>query len=76
MKKVVIIRLNAQTRVFENTEDLGSITDFRLVENLLLRNASEEQIKDFNEFSNDKYSERITIETTENDKLWFFYIIK
>ena len=76
MKKVVIIRLNAQTRVFENTEDLGSMTDFRLVENLLLRNVSEEQIKDFNEFSNDKYSERITIETTENDKLWFFYIIK
>ena len=76
MKKVVIIRLNAQTRVFENTEDLGSMTDSHLIEKMNIRNASEEQIKDFNEFSNDKYSDRITIETTENDKLWFFYIIK
>lgn len=76
MKKVVIIRLNAQTRVFENTENLGSMSDSRLIEKMKIRNASEEQIKDFNEFSSDRYSGRIIIETTENGKLWFFYIIK
>lgn len=76
MKKIVIIRLNAQTRVFENTEEIGSATDSHIVEKLEYRGADAEQIKSFNTFSSDKFSERITIEITNGSKLWFCYIIK
>ena len=73
---LVLIRLNANTLQFENTEFHGHIMKSDLIKELEKKNVEKSVLKDYEEFLNSKYTERMTIDISNNDKLWFFYIIK
>lgn len=77
MKRLIVIRLNKTTRVFENTEEQGCYTDSHILD--LLRansNCTFAQYDELDQFNKDQYRDRITLELESKNKLWFFYIIK
>ncbi len=73
MYTLTLIRLNSNTRVFENTE-YHSICLLEDIERALSdHNVDFDQVE---KVLNLQKGNRITVETTKEDKMWFYYINK
>lgn len=73
---LVLIRLNANTFQFENTEFSGHITRLDLIKELEKKEAPQIAFSDLEFLLLGNSAEKITIEVMNNNKVWFFYIIK
>lgn len=73
MYSLTLIRLNSNTRVFENTEFHSICLLGDVEKELANHNVDFDQVE---KVLNLQKGDRITVETTKENKMWFYYINK